>query len=123
VATCNGRNWYNGDTKADVNGQHSSQFWKLVNQTGNGQDFTPGCDRGGKFTALDYFLAVFPMKQLKLMTDLTSKQLGLNGKDKTTIGKMLQWFGIIILATRFEFGTRASLWPTKSHTRLAHGTL
>ena len=25
---------------------------------------------------------------------------------------MIKWFGIIILATRFEFGYRASLWST-----------
>ena len=30
---------------------------------------------------------------------------------------MIKWFGIIILATRFEFGDRASLWYTVSQSK------
>ena len=30
---------------------------------------------------------------------------------------MIKWFGIIILATHFEFGDRASLWYTVSQSK------
>ena len=30
---------------------------------------------------------------------------------------MIKWFGIIILATRFEFGDRSSLWSTVSQSK------
>ena len=30
---------------------------------------------------------------------------------------MIKWFGIIILATRFEYGDRANLWSTVSQSK------
>ena len=38
------------------------------------------------------------------------------------MGEMIKWFGIIILATRFEFGDRASLWSTVSQSKYRSAT-
>ena len=51
------------------------------------------------------------------MAERTSKRLTLFGNTPTTMGEILKWFGVLILITRFEFGSRASLWSTTSQTR------
>ena len=123
VATVNGRHWYEGNCNVDVNGKHSSKYWKLEDQYGRGYKFTPGCDRGNnpKYTVLDYFLAVFPKTQLQEMEERTNEALGEAFPAPlmpTTVGEILKFFGVLILITKFEFGSRASLWATKGFTRL-----
>ena len=51
------------------------------------------------------------------MTLYTSQQLVKHGEKGTTKGEMIKWFGIIILATRFEFGDRESLCYTVSQSK------
>ena len=51
------------------------------------------------------------------MTLYTSQQLVKHGEKGTTKGEMIKWFGIIILATLFEFGDRASMWSTLSQPK------
>jgi Transposase IS4 len=113
VATCNGRNWYEGITDVEMNGPVPCRIWKMICQfTGN--EYTPGCDNAHdnkyKFTAYDFFLSCFPKDQLKSMVELTSASLRDANKQPTSVGELLKWFGITILITRFEFGQRSSLW-------------
>jgi Transposase IS4 len=121
VVETHGRKWYNGNTTVDVNGKHSSKYWKLQDQYGRGHEFTPGCDKLPKpnFKALDYFLAVFPNQQLQEMQERTSAKLtSLDSPQMpTSIGEILKFMGILIIITRFEFGTRASLWCPKGRNR------
>ena len=119
VVEQNGRNWFEGNTEVEVNGKAATKFWKLVDQYGRGHEFTPGCDRGSnpKYSALDYFLAVFPKQQLMDMQERTSLKLQEENFPPTTIGEILQFFGVMLLVTRFEFGARASLWATTSRNR------
>jgi Transposase IS4 len=119
VVECHDRKWFEGNTEAVVNGKHSSKAWKLEDQYGRGFEFTPGCDRGPKpkYTALDYFLAVFPKQQLQDMQERTSKELEDNGLQPTSVGELLKFMGVLILITRFEFGARASLWSTVARNR------
>ena len=115
VATSNGRDWFDGDTKVDVNGKHSSRFWR-------GHEFTPGCDRSKdpRYRPIDYFMACFPKTQLQEMEERTSEVL-VNAFPEplppTTIGELLKFFGILVIITRFEFGKRLSLWTDTAHTR------
>ena len=51
------------------------------------------------------------------MTLSTSNLFVKHGEKGTTKGGMIKWFGIIILATRFEFGYRARLWSTVSQSK------
>ena len=123
VTSPNDRHWYDGNCNVEVNGKHSSRFWKLQDQYGRGTEFTPGCDRGKapKFSPLDYFLAVFPKKQLRQMQERTSIALTSatpKPLQPTTIGEILKFFGVLLTITRYEFGLRSSLWTTKGFTRL-----
>eukprot|EP00170_Pyropia_yezoensis_P004689 contig_19035_g4703 len=69
---------------------------------------------GRSRTAYDYFLSMFPMDQLTRMVRLTSTNLQGRGLPATTAGEMLKFIGVLILATRYEFGARAELWATKA---------
>ena len=56
------------------------------------------------------------------MTLYTSQQSIKNGEKGTTKGETIKRFGIIILATCFEFGDRASLWYTVSQSKYSYYT-
>jgi len=68
-------------------------------------------------TPLDYFMAVFPQEQLKLTTELTSAALVSQRLRPTSAGEVLKFFGILILVTRFQFGSRADLWATAPRSK------
>ena len=56
------------------------------------------------------------------MTIYTYQQLVKHGDKGKNNGEMIKWFGIIILATRFEFGDRASLWSNVSQSKYRSDT-
>jgi len=68
-------------------------------------------------TPLDYFLAVFPQEQLKLTSELKSAALVSQRLRPTSAGEVLKFFGILILATRFQFGSRADLLATAPRSK------
>ena len=41
----------------------------------SGRDYSPGCDKGKKYTPFDFFMCCFPKKQLKEMVDRTTVKL------------------------------------------------
>eukprot|EP00171_Calliarthron_tuberculosum_P023795 IDg23795t1 len=51
------------------------------------------------------------------MVRLTSASLRRLGKPVTSVGEMLRFFGILVLATRYEFGNRAELWSNTAATK------
>ena len=119
VATAHEREWFEGPVDVDVNGPVPAKFWKMVCQW-KGHEFYPGCDCAGakpRFKPIDFFLATFPKKQLFQMVDRTSKKLQSRGKQPTTAGEILKWFGVTVLITRFEFGSRSTLWSRKQSTK------
>lgn len=65
-------------------------------------------------TAYDYFLSMFPIEKLTHMVRLTSPKLQARDLPPTTAGEVLKFIGVLILATRYEFGARAELWETKA---------
>jgi Transposase IS4 len=123
VVTVNNRHWYEGNCNVEVNGKHSSHYWKLQDQYGVGTEWTPGCDRGPqkKFWPIDYFMALFPKQQLQEMHERTSKVLQEQTPplQPTSIGEVLKFFGILLIMTRFEFGKRSSLWATTGFNQFA----
>jgi len=89
-------------------------------RTPGGGVITEGSDYfvfGRARAPIDYFLSVFPQKQLSLITQLTSAKLQLRRLPPTSPGEVLKLFGVLILATRFEFGSRAELWATKPRSK------
>jgi hypothetical protein len=113
VAIANDRNWFEGPTDAPVNGAFQGKiFWEVLDQY-SGERYKPGSDRTTKMLSpFDCFMAMFPKRQLEQMAINTSEALCHKGKNPTSTGEMLKFFGILILATRFEFGSRRSLWST-----------
>ena len=53
---------------------------------------------------------LFPPQQLQLILQLTDNELAIARKNYTTAGEIVKFFGVMLLVTRFEFGSRASLW-------------
>jgi Transposase IS4 len=66
----------------------------------------------------EYFIAIFPPDALMRIVMLTSEKLREKGKQVTTGGVILKFFGIFILGTRYDFGSRADLWPSSSRNIL-----
>ena len=54
---------------------------------------------------------LFPPEQLQLILQLTNNKLR---KNYTTAGEIVKFFGVMLLVTRFEFGSGASLWSNTS---------
>ena len=57
---------------------------------------------------------MFPPLQFQDMVRLKNLELTTKNTPPTTIGEILKWIGILILATRFEFGHQQSLWSTST---------
>ena len=60
---------------------------------------------------------MFPPLELQLILHQTNSQFRSAGLKETTKGEILKIFGIIILATPFEFGKRASLWSSTAPSK------
>jgi hypothetical protein len=60
---------------------------------------------------------MFPKKQLDIMLRLTNRELISSQKKAMTTGELLKFFGVMILSTKFEFTSRASLWSNISPSK------
>ena len=69
-----------------------------------------GGDHQNSYSCLEYFLMLFPPEQLQLILQLTNNELAMARKNYTTAGEIVKFFGVMLLVTQFEFGSRASLW-------------
>ena len=109
--------WYDdGSTTFPTNGPFPRRTWKLHCQYTD-REFTPGCDPESKIEAIEFFMALFPKEQLKMMVEKTSEKLQSNGHPKLTKGELLKWFGVLLLITRYEFGERKELWNTEARCK------
>ena len=63
-------------------------------------------------SAMDFFLLMFPPKQLVVMVDLTNIELEKLEANMTNTSELLKFFGVLILMTSFEYASRASLWSS-----------
>ena len=52
---------------------------------------------------------LFPPEQLQLILQLTNNKLAMARKNYTMAGEIGKFFGVMLLVTRFEFGSQASL--------------
>ena len=57
---------------------------------------------------------LFPPEQLQLILQLTNNELAMARKNYTMAGEIVKFFGVMLLVTRFEFGSWASLWSNMS---------
>lgn len=114
---CHGTVWskYSGDDY--IGDQVHMKDWTVLSNTGEqiregGDNFGPGLHR----KLIEYFLIMLPHDQLMRMVRLTSEQLIRSAKAPVTVTELLRFFGIVILCTRYEFGSRSDLWKTRSNT-------
>ena len=57
---------------------------------------------------------LFPPEQLQPILQLTNNELAMARKNYTMTGEIVKFFGVMLLATQFEFGSQASLWSNTS---------
>ena len=55
-----------------------------------------------------------PPEQLQLILQLTNNELAMARKNYTMAGEIVKFFGVMLLVTWFEFGSRASVWSNTS---------
>ena len=106
--------WFLDDpaTKLPVNGNYHICSWAI--KTRMGYMLGQGGDHQNSYSCLEYFLMLFPPEQLQLILQLTNNKLAIARKNYTTAGEIVKFFGVMLLVTRFEFGSRASLWSNTS---------
>ena len=83
----------------------------------NGEVLKVGSDRQRWYSRLDYFLQLFPPKELEYIVEYTNIILASKGKVATSPGEIIKFLGICILITRFEFGSRRTLWSTTAPSK------
>ena len=66
---------------------------------------------------MELFLLTFPPNHLIKIIALTNVRLEAKGHENITKGELVKFFGIIILGSRYEFGSRRDLWATNSVSR------
>lgn len=110
-------NWVEDDgaMNIDVNGVVAGRRWYIRDHFGN--SYCKGSDPSARESRLDYFLLLFPHKALIHIVEETSASLLADGCQPTTVEEVIAFFGVVILATRFEFGSRASLWSENAYSR------
>ena len=89
--------------------------WKVKNLFG--EDVYPSSPASLAMSRLDFFLLMFPDDQLTTMLDLTNRELRKKNIADLTIKELLMFFGLLILSTRFEFGSRAELWSSTAPSK------
>ena len=117
AANCHGFEWVenDADTLLDINGSVPHRSWAVKTVVG-GETIGLNGDPQFLHSRLEYFLMSFPPSQLMLVQQLMNQQIEtIAAMQQTqhksmTIGELLQFFGILVLSTKFEFGSRASLW-------------
>jgi hypothetical protein len=99
VATVHGVDWYVDvdQSMRDVNGKIPYRTWHQIDTVGN--HICSGSDPTKLRSRLDYFLLMFPTKQLSLMVALTNLVLADRNKKTTTKGEIVKFFGVCILIT------------------------
>ena len=66
---------------------------------------------------VQYFYSTFPMLHLSRIVSMTDKVFLGKGRRSTTCGEVLRFFILLVLMTRFEFGSRRDFWSKTSRTK------
>lgn len=91
--------WVDQEVQQPVGGPTHEQQWAMSDPAG--ELVRPGCDcygLGADRSPYDYFMTMFPQGHLKKMARLTSYLLSQRGKQKTSVGELLRFFGVLVLA-------------------------
>jgi Transposase IS4 len=111
--------WGKKEVLESVVGTFSSRTWSIG--TISVETIVEGDDSGSfdpPRRLYDYFMAVFLPDHLLRMVRLTNERLITKKRPCMTAAELLKFIGVLILGTRFEFGSRADLWKTEATSRL-----
>jgi hypothetical protein len=100
---------------ATVNGPYPAKTWSIKDALGNVH--TERSDTHKNLSRIEYFFLMCPPKALTRFQDCTNPLLVDARLAIVNFEEMIRFFGIVVLATRFEFTTRASLWSTVRFSR------
>ena len=112
AATCHGRDWHDNMAACLAGVGEAPVFRRWFIRDMHGGKIEPGSVQSGHLSRLDFFLLMMPPRQLELMTREMNVQLTRIGAKRTTTGELLKFFGLLILTTKHQFSSRASLWST-----------
>ena len=119
VVTANGIEWVRaGIDDPPLNGNVPPRVWSIRNVVG--EVLVPGQNMATTpqdMSPLDFFLLMFPPKQLLDMVEWTNVQLNKLVLKETSGSELLKLFGLFILTTKFEFTKRTSLWQTTASSK------
>jgi hypothetical protein len=117
VASPNGTDWYNEPITclSDINGPFPFREWGQ--RTSTGDVLRAGDNSDERYSRLEVFMMMFPPKELAMIIYATNKILEKKRKRLTTEAEVLKLFGVIILITKYEFRSRASLWSNSSPSK------
>ena len=111
-----GRTWVKDDRLLkghEINGPVPHREWFVLDSMGE-RIGRVNTDKARCMSRLDFFLLMFPPEHLTRIIAMTNEQLRSKERKEITKGELLKFFGVIILGTRLEFGSRSDLWATTS---------
>jgi hypothetical protein len=116
IAELHGQKWFqeNGHAHHCINGLRMPQEqWRIKTIVGE-TCFSPSwSEAAASMLRLNMFMHMIGIDCLdSTIVSLTNIQLNEKGKRATTKQEILKFFGVSILATRFEFSSRCDLWLT-----------
>jgi hypothetical protein len=115
VAQPNGVEWFKGNGCAHLcinSEQRVLREWDIKTIAGDTLSPSRNKELAKSLSRLDMFMNMIGLHCLDNIVMLTNMQLNKKGKMATTRQEMLKFFGVCILAAKFEFGSRAELWLT-----------
>ena len=119
AATVHDQEWFVDDpaSKLPLNGNYHFHNWAI--KTRMGYMLGRGGDNQTSYSHLEYFLMLFPPEQLQLILQFTNNELAMARKNYTMAGEIVKFFGVMLLVTQSEFGSRASLWSNTSTNKIS----
>ena len=110
VGTSHGVDWfkYKNPNNLPLNGAVRPLKWHI--RLATGETIHEGGDVNRSILPIDYFFHSFPEEQTRHAILQTNINLMRNNKRRMTREEFYKLLGILILITRFEFTSRATLW-------------
>ena len=113
--TCHGNRWNEADVNDPISGSIPHKHWWVSLITG--ARIMEGYEVNG-LSPYDYFMWMFPISRLREIITYIKIRFAQIGKTNTASTEILKFFGVMILLTRFEFGSRRHVWLTSSKKML-----
>ena len=111
VVTVHDFTWTQTDGQATLNGNVHQKEWSIL--TPLGERIGPSNkEQARDWSRMHTFLQAFPALHVRQIIRLTNSELRRFNQDPMTTQELFKFFGVLILITRFEYQSRASLWST-----------